>query len=100
MEGHTCSSESHLAPQCGHTGKKGSAGTVQTGNEDTYVCISRKLVMLLTLFQVYINSLPTNDGVCRHDVTYTRRPMTAYAVMAMYGTINDRSRAYVPWGFP
>ena len=35
-----------------------------------------------------INSLPTNDGVCRHDAMCVKRPMTAYAVMK-----NDRALA-------
>ena len=35
-----------------------------------------------------MNSLPTNDGVCRHDAMSVKQPMTVYAVMK-----NDRALA-------
>ena len=40
------------------------------------------------LWYINFNSLPTNDGVCRHDAMRIKRPMTAYAVMK-----NDRALA-------
>ena len=47
------------------------------------------LTILCTyIFLVHFNSLPTNDGVCRHDAMRVKRPMTAYAVMK-----NDRALA-------